>query len=236
MTQTPPITQILEKIANSKANSQISAASITLLAASKGQPIESIELAIAEGVRHFGENRVQETMSKWPALKQQHPDITLHLIGPLQTNKVREALQLFDVIQTVDRPKLALALVRGLENLRTRELEKKTSNPRILESSLPRFYIQINTGEEPQKAGVSPGEANDFIRYCKEFGLNVVGLMCVPPADQPCAPHFALLRKLAVDNGLSELSMGMSGDFGTAIRMGSTCVRLGTALFGERGG
>ena len=144
----------------------------------------------------------------------------LHLIGPLQTNKVKQAMGLFDAIQTVDRPKLAEAIAKNMDG---QEVITK------------HFYIQINTGEEPQKAGITPKEADDFIEYCvKKLGLSIIGLMCVPPADQPPAPHFALLKKIADRHGLKELSMGMSGDYETAVRMGSTCVRIGTALFGER--
>jgi PLP dependent protein len=192
-----------------------------LLAASKGQAYNAIEQAISGGIGDFGENRVQEAEAKWPEIKKRHPKIKLHLIGPLQTNKIKEALGLFDVIQTLDRPKLAEAIAR-IQGQWAGVQEKE-------------YYIQVNTGEEPQKAGVLPAEADDFIRYCRdELKLSVVGLMCIPPADQPPAPHFALLCKIAQRNNLKELSMGMSGDYETAIRMGSTCMRLGTAIFGAR--
>jgi len=206
---------IQENIAAAQAQSPLSAKSSIILGVSKGQPADMIAPFIVSGLNHFGENRVQEAESKWPALKSAHPNLTLHLIGPLQTNKVEDALALFDVIQTLDRPKLADTIAK-------------------CGATGKQFYVQVNTGEEPQKAGVSPADASSFIRYCKDLGLNVVGLMCIPPAGEMPAPHFALLRKLAIANGLDGLSMGMSGDYETAIRMGSTCVRIGTALFGER--
>ena len=208
----------------------LSAPRVTLLGASKSQSAEAIETAIQAGLTVFGENRVQEAESKWPDIKKRYPNIELHLIGPLQTNKVRAALPLFDVIQTLDRPKLAevLSAELGVQS-------KKDTQHSALKTQY--LYIQINTGEEPQKAGVLPKEADDFIRYCTvDLKLPVVGLMCIPPADQPPAPHFALLRKIAEKHGLSELSMGMSEDYETAIRMGSTCIRLGRKLFGERSG
>lgn len=197
----------------------LSAPQVTLLAASKGQAADTISEAIKAGVVHFGENRVQEALIKWPALREAYPDIRLHFIGPLQTNKVKQAISLFDVIQTVDRTTLADALAESMRKER-REIT---------------CFIQINTGNQPQKAGVSPNEADEFIDYCMNaLRLPVVGLMCIPPNDQPPAPHFALLRAMAIRHGLPELSMGMSNDFETAVRMGSTCVRLGRCLFGER--
>lgn len=197
----------------------LSAPNVTLLAASKGQSAISIAEAIKAGVVNFGENRVQEANAKWPALREAYPDIRLHLIGQLQTNKVRQAISLFDVIQTVDRTTLADALAEAMRK------EKREIT----------CFIQINTGNEPQKAGVAPNEADEFIDYCMNaLRLPVVGLMCIPPHEQPPAPHFALLRAMAIRHGLPELSMGMSDDFETAVRMGSTCVRLGRCLFGER--
>jgi pyridoxal phosphate enzyme (YggS family) len=179
----------------------------------------AVEEAIASGQRVFGENRVQEALSKYPALRKAHPDIELHLIGPLQTNKVRDAVALFDVIQTVDRPKLAAALAMEME---------KTGRQ-------PRCFVQINTGEEPQKAGILPGEADAFIAAAREtHRLPVEGLMCIPPVDEEPALHFALLREIARRNGVASLSMGMSGDFEVAIRFGATHVRVGTAIFGVR--
>jgi len=225
--------QTLKKeISEIKQDAMLSHRPVKLLGVSKTQPAQAIEELILAGLKVFGENRVQEAEAKWPELKQRHKDIELHLIGPLQTNKVKDALALFDVIQTIDRPKLAEELSRvGGWGLRVAE-ESATRNP------LPatrNFFIQLNTGDEPQKSGVIPKEADAFITYCiKDLKLPVVGLMCIPPVGQPPAPHFAMLKKIADRNGLSELSMGMSEDWQTAIRMGSTCVRIGRALFGER--
>jgi pyridoxal phosphate enzyme (YggS family) len=193
--------------------------SVKLVAVSKTVSAAAIEEAIEAGQRLFGENRVQEARSKWPALKERHPGIELHLVGPLQTNKVREAIALFDVVETVDRAKLARSLAE----------EMSRSNSR------PRLFVQVNTGEEPQKAGVPPGETEAFVTLCREtYGLAIEGLMCIPPLDEEPAMHFALLAKLAERLGLKELSMGMSGDFARAIAFGATYVRIGTAIFGER--
>lgn len=192
---------------------------VILLAACKGQNAIAIEEAIHSGITDFGENRVQEAQQKWQGLRRQYPAIRLHLIGPLQTNKVAEAVTLFDVIQSLDRAKLAEALAESF----------------IKSGKKVPCYIQVNTGEESQKAGILPQETDGFIGYCKKLDIPLLGLMCVPPADQPPAPHFALLRAIAERHQLPGLSMGMSGDFETAIRMGSTCVRVGTALFGARG-
>ncbi len=192
---------------------------VSLIAVSKTFPAAAIAPVLAAGQRHFGENRVQEAREKWPALKEAHPDVTLHLIGPLQTNKVKYAVRLFDVIHTVDRPKLAAALAR--------EMDKRGRH-------LP-VFVQVNTGEEPQKAGVLPGEADAFIEQCRgEYGLNVIGLMCIPPVDEEPALHFALLEKIARTHGLEKLSMGMSHDYETAIAFGATHVRVGSAIFGPR--
>jgi len=192
---------------------------VTLVAVGKVQPVEKVEAALAEGQRIFGENRVQEAQGKWPELKARYPDVTLHLIGPLQTNKAADAIALFDVIETVDRPKLARVLAA--------EMKKQG---RVLEC-----FVQVNTGEEDQKAGVLPGDADAFIEACRdEHGLNVVGLMCIPPADDEPALHFALLREIARRHGLEKLSMGMSGDYEVAIEFGATHVRVGTAIFGDR--
>lgn len=210
---------IQQRIIKSSNNNILSKKKPALLAASKGQAIDRIEQAIQSGITLFGENRIQDAQKKWPDILKRHPDLELHLIGPLQTNKVKEALELFHVIQTLDRPKLAEIIAKHLEG----------------HHSSHRFFIQVNTGEEPQKAGILPQETDAFIVYCiKELKLPVAGLMCIPPADQPPAPHFALLRQIAYQHDLQELSMGMSDDFETAIRMGSTCVRIGRALFGER--
>ena len=189
-----------------------------LIAVSKTVEAPGIEEALAGGQRLFGENRVQEASRKFPALKAAHPDLELHLIGPLQTNKVKEAAALFDVIQTLDRNKLADALAA--------ERDKTGGCPRLL--------IQVNTGEEPQKAGVMPADAAALISYARELKLPLTGLMCIPPAEDDAAPHFAFLAKLADEHGLEERSMGMSGDFEMAVRFGATLVRVGSAIFGAR--
>lgn len=192
---------------------------VTLVAVSKTFDEAAIRPLIAAGQRVFGENRVQESAHKWPALRAQHADIELHLIGPLQTNKVDDALALFDVIHTLDRDRLALALVRAREKGK----------------ALPRLLVQVNTGEEPQKAGLAPEEVDAFLARCRdEWQLEIEGLMCIPPVDEEPALHFALLEKLARRNGLRGLSMGMSGDFEKAIAFGATHVRVGSALFGSR--
>ena len=195
------------------------APSTTLVAVTKTHGAERIRPLLEAGHRVFGENRVQEAQAKWPALKSEFPDIELHLIGPLQTNKLRDALGLFDVIQTLDRPRLADALAA----------EAARGAP------VPDLLIQVNTGEEPQKAGVAPTDAPALIALARESGLKVKGLMCIPPADVAPAPHFALLAKIAREHGMPLLSMGMSADFETAIRFGATHVRVGSALFGARG-
>jgi len=190
-----------------------------LIAVSKTFGIDSIIPVIEAGQRIFGENRVQEAKSKFPELRERYPDIQLHIIGPLQTNKVKEAVALADAIHTVDRPKLAAELAR--------EIQKQGRHPQL--------FVQVNTGAEPQKAGVLPEETDAFLESCrKEHGLNIIGLMCIPPVDEEPALHFALLEKIAKRNGLTELSMGMSGDFETAIAFGATYVRVGSAIFGHR--
>lgn len=192
---------------------------VTLIAVSKTFPAEDMAPVIAAGQRVFGENRVQEAHHKWPALKALHPDISLHLIGPLQSNKVHEAVALFDAIHTVDRPKIAAALAE--------EMARTGRHPEL--------FIQVNTGAEPQKAGVLPEAADAFIAQCRDgFGLAIAGLMCIPPVDQVAEPHFALLAKIAERNGLTGLSMGMSADFAAAIQQGATHVRVGSAIFGHR--
>jgi hypothetical protein len=194
-------------------------ASVHLVAVTKTVPASVIEQAIGAGQLVFGENRVQEAHAKWPALKERHAGIELHLIGPLQSNKVREACGLFDVIETVDRPKLARALAEEMARVGKR----------------PRLFVQVNTGEEPQKAGIAPTETESFVALCRDtFGLSIGGLMCIPPFDEEPAMHFALLAKLAERLGIKELSMGMSGDFPRAIQFGATYVRIGTAIFGAR--
>lgn len=192
---------------------------VTLIAVSKGHDQEAIGTVIAAGQRVFGENRVQEAQSKWPELRQRHPGLELHMIGPLQTNKVREAVALFDVIHSLDRPKLADSLAAEFERSGRR----------------PGLFIQVNTGEELQKSGVLPKEAPDFIAYCRgEKKLPIRGLMGIPPVEDDPALHFALLRELARNAGLTQLSMGMSADYPAAVRFGATHVRIGTAVFGMR--
>jgi len=192
---------------------------VHLVAVSKTQGIEAVRSAILAGQRCFGENRVQEAEGKFPELKREYSDLELHLIGPLQTNKASAAVGLFDVIETLDRPKLAQSLAK--------EMAKSGRRPAC--------FVQVNTGEEPQKAGVHPGDADDFIALARdELALPVVGLMCIPPLDEAPALHFALLAEIAQRNGLAQLSMGMSHDFETAIGFGATQVRVGTAIFGPR--
>jgi hypothetical protein len=192
---------------------------VTLVAVSKTHPMESVRAALETGQRIFGENRVQEALAKFPGLRRDFPDLALHLIGPLQTNKVRDAVQHCDVIETVDRPHLAEALAREFAR-QQRRLD---------------CFIEVNTGEEAQKAGVFPDAADDFIRDCRDrLGLPIAGLMCIPPEHEEPSLHFALLREIARRNGLDKLSMGMSADFETAVRFGATHVRVGTAVFGAR--
>jgi hypothetical protein len=194
-------------------------AAVTLVAVSKTHPVERIAAAIAAGQRVFGENRVQEATAKYPGLKENCPGLKLHLIGPLQTNKARDAVRLFDVIESLDRPKLARALAKEMAR----------------EGRRPACFVQVNTGEEPQKTGVFPADADDLIALARdELALPVDGLMCIPPMDEEPALHFALLREIAKRNGLPLLSMGMTADFETAIRFGATHVRIGTAIFGTR--
>jgi hypothetical protein len=193
--------------------------SVHLICVSKTIPAEGVRPALAAGERRFGENRVQEAQGKWPALQAEFPDVELHLIGPLQSNKAREAVALFDVIQTVDRDRLAEALAAEMAR----------------QGRMPRLYVQVNIGEEAQKAGVAPAEADAFLARCREVHcLQIAGLMCIPPADQLAAPYFALLSKIARRNGIERLSMGMSGDFELAIQLGATEVRVGSAIFGAR--
>src|SRR3954466_7674955 len=194
-------------------------ASVTLVAVSKMFDAEAIEPVIAAGQRAFGENRVQEAKAKWPALRARHPGLELHLIGPLQSNKAKDAVALFDAIHSVDRPSICEALAK--------EIDRQQRSPQL--------FVQLNTGEEPQKAGIAPAEADAFIAACRDkYGLKISGLMCIPPLDEPPAPHFALTAKIAARNGLANLSMGMSADFATAIQLGATHVRVGSAIFGAR--
>jgi pyridoxal phosphate enzyme (YggS family) len=193
--------------------------SVSLVAVSKTFGADEIRPVIDAGQRVFGENRVQEAQSKWPALKGDHPDIELHLIGPLQSNKAKEAVALFDVIETVDREKIASELAKEIKR----------------QGRTPALYVQVNTGSEPQKAGIEPREAVGFVARCREaHGLSIGGLMCIPPADENPGPHFALLAKLAREAGVAKLSMGMSGDYELAVAFGATSVRVGSAIFGVR--
>jgi pyridoxal phosphate enzyme (YggS family) len=195
------------------------AGSVALVAVSKTHPAEAIVPVIAAGQRKFGENKVQEAQAKWPALKAAHPGIELHLLGPLQSNKTADAVALFDVIQSVDREKIA------------REIAKEIGR----QGRSPKLYVQVNTGAEPQKAGIAPEETAAFVRLCRdELGLAIDGLMCIPPVEDNPGPHFALLAKIARECGVASLSMGMSGDYETAVAFGATEVRVGTAIFGAR--
>ena len=213
------LNEVSDAIAAAAREAGRDSADVTLVAVSKVHPAEAVEAALAAGQRVFGENRVQEAQDKYPTLKERFPDLELHLIGPLQTNKAEDAVALFDVIEVVDRPKLAKALAKAMEKTGRR----------------PACYVQVNTGEEEQKAGVSPKEADAFIAACREeHGLPIEGLMCIPPLEEEPALHFALLKEIAERNRLAKLSMGMSADFETAVRLGATHVRIGTAIFGER--
>ncbi len=196
------------------------AGAITVIAVSKTFEPQAIELVLGAGHRIFGENRVQEAAGKWPALQARFADTELHLIGALQSNKAAEAAAMFDVVHSLDRDKLARELAKAIEQ----------------QGRAPQLFLQVNTGEEPQKAGIGPKEAGDFLALCRdEHGLAVSGLMCLPPFDEASGPHFALLQKLAGELDLPNLSMGMSGDFETAIAFGATHIRVGTAIFGSRG-
>ncbi|WAJ28633.1 YggS family pyridoxal phosphate-dependent enzyme [Antarcticirhabdus aurantiaca] len=206
-------------IVRAEAEAERAAGSAALVAVSKTYGEEAILPVLEAGQRIFGENKVQEAKAKWPALRERFPDIELHLIGPLQSNKAGEAVALFDVIETVDREKIAAALAK--------EMEKQNRRPRL--------FVQVNTGEEPQKAGIAPNETIAFVARCRDMhGLAIEGLMCIPPADENPGPHFALLARLAREAGLSKLSMGMSGDYDIAVSLGATSMRVGSAIFGAR--
>ena len=207
------------KIANAEREAKRLHGAVTLVAVSKTFAADDIRPVIEAGQRVFGENRVQEAQGKWPELKREFPDIELHLIGPLQSNKAKEAVALFDVIETVDREKIAAELAR--------EIGRQGRSLRL--------YVQVNTGSEPQKAGIEPREAVAFVQRCRDtHGLVIEGLMCIPPAEENPGPHFALLEKLAREAGVAKLSMGMSGDYETAVAFGATSVRVGSAIFGSR--
>jgi len=194
--------------------------SVTLIAVSKTMPPEAILPALEAGQRVFGENYVQEAKAKWPRLRERFPDVELHMIGPLQSNKAREAVELFDAIHSLDRESLAKELSREIARA----------------GKAPRLFVQVNTGEEPQKGGIMPAEADAFLQRCREVhGLRIEGLMCIPPAAEPPSPHFGLLAKIGARNGLKGLSMGMSADYEAAIQLGATHVRVGSAIFGARG-
>ena len=210
--------EISDRIAKAEAKAGRSAGSVKLIAVSKVQPNERVEAVLQQGHRCFGENRVQEAAGKWPGFKEKYSDVDLHLIGPLQTNKARQAMELCNAIHSVDRPKLAKTIARIAQEI----------------GACPDLFIQVNTGEEDQKAGVLPADADAFIAECKGLDLPVQGLMCIPPVAEEPSLHFALLAKIANRNGLEGLSMGMSSDFESAIALGATHVRVGSAIFGER--
>ncbi|MDQ6437257.1 YggS family pyridoxal phosphate-dependent enzyme [Mesorhizobium sp. LHD-90] len=213
------LAEVKAKIAAAEREAKRAAGSVTLVAVSKTFDAADVRPIIEAGQRVFGENRVQEAQGKWPALKAEWPDIELHLIGPLQSNKAKEAVALFDVIETVDREKIAAELAREIAR----------------QGKAPRLFVQVNTGSEPQKAGIEPREAVAFVKRCRDVhGLAIEGLMCIPPFDENPGPHFALLDKLARQAGAEKLSMGMSGDYELAVAFGATSVRVGSAIFGAR--
>jgi PLP dependent protein len=213
------LASVEQEIARACQQARRERASVTLIAVSKTFAADAIVPVIAAGQRVFGENRVQEAKAKWPGLISGYPGIALHLIGPLQSNKAREAVGLFEAIHSVDRPSICEALAKEIASQNRR----------------PELFVQVNTGEEPQKAGVAPAEADGFLARCRDhYGLQISGLMCIPPLSDAPAPHFALAAKIAARNGLSKLSMGMSADFAIAIQFGATHVRVGSAIFGAR--
>jgi PLP dependent protein len=215
----PGLSAVEENIARACREARRDRSSVTLVAVSKTFSADAIVPVIEAGQRTFGENRVQEAKTKWPSLLSTYPGIALHLIGPLQSNKAREAVALFDAIHSLDRPSLCESLAKEFGSQKRR----------------PQLFVQLNTGEEPQKAGVAPAEADSFIASCREkYGLPISGLMCIPPVHDAPAPHFALTAKIAARNGLKNLSMGMSADFAIAISLGATHVRIGSAIFGKR--
>jgi pyridoxal phosphate enzyme (YggS family) len=213
-----PLQDIKDRLAKAEADANRPATSTTLIAVSKVQPNERVAAVLDQGHRVFGENKVQEAAGKWPDFRETYTGIDLHLIGPLQTNKARQAFALFQTIHTLDRPKLAATFAR---------LAQETG-------ACPDLFVQVNTGEEPQKAGILPADADAFVAECVKLDLPVKGLMCIPPVDEEPSLHFALLGKIAARNGLSGLSMGMSSDFEQAVALGATHIRVGSAIFGER--
>ena len=212
------LADIQDRIAKAAERAGRTAEDVTLIAVSKKQPNERVEAVLKAGHRHFGENRVQEAAGKWPAFRKRFDGVVLHIIGPLQTNKARQAMELAQSIHSVDRPKLANTLARLAQEL----------------GHCPELFIQVNTGEEPQKSGILPTDTDDFVKTCRDLDLPIKGLMCIPPIDEEPSLHFALLAKIAERNGLIGLSMGMSGDFERAIALGATHVRVGSAIFGAR--
>ncbi|WP_370251205.1 YggS family pyridoxal phosphate-dependent enzyme [Nioella sp.] len=212
------LAEIQDAVAKAETKAGRAPGSVRLIAVSKVQPLERVEAVLEQGHRLFGENRVQEAQGKWPDFTSRYDGVELHLIGPLQSNKARTAMELFETIHTLDRPKLATTLARLAQEM----------------GKCPELMIQVNTGEEPQKAGILPADADGFIAEARALDLPVTGLMCIPPVEEEPALHFALLAKIAERNGLRELSMGMSSDFETAIALGATYVRVGSAIFGER--
>lgn len=210
--------EISDRIALAEKSAERTPGSVKLIAVSKVQPNARVAAVLAEGHRCFGENRVQEAAGKWPAFREEYDGLDLHLIGPLQTNKARQAFDLFQSIHTLDRPKLANTFAR---------LAQETGR-------CADMFVQVNTGEEAQKAGVPPNEADAFIKSCRDLDLPVVGVMCIPPVDEEASLHFALLAKIAGRNGLQGLSMGMSSDFEKAVSFGATHIRVGSAIFGDR--
>ncbi len=212
------LSDISQRIEKAVADAGRAAGSVKLIAVSKVQPDERVEAVLKEGHRCFGENRVQEAAGKWPAFRDDYDGVDLHLIGPLQTNKARQAFDLFQSIHTLDRPKLAKTFARLAQDM----------------GHCPEMFVQVNTGEEPQKAGVFPSDADGFVAECRALDLPIKGLMCIPPIDEEASLHFALLAKIAERNGLAGLSMGMSDDFEKAISFGATHIRVGSAIFGAR--
>lgn len=213
------LAEVRERIARAANDAGRDPKDVALVCVSKTFPADDIRPVLEAGQRIFGENRVQEALEKWPPLEARYPDVELHLIGPLQSNKARDAVGFFDVIETVDRDKIAKAIAD--------EVQKTARHPRL--------YVQVNTGAEPQKAGILPPDADAFIALCrKDYGLEISGLMCIPPVDDQASPHFALLNQIAARNGIGVLSMGMSNDFELAIQLGATHVRVGSAIFGAR--
>jgi pyridoxal phosphate enzyme (YggS family) len=214
-----PLAKVRDEIARACVAAKRDASSVTLVAVSKTFEADAIEPVLTEGQRVFGENRVQEARAKWPPLRERYPNVELHLVGPLQSNKAKEAVQFFDAIHSVDRPSLCAALAKEIQR----------------QARAPLLFVEVNTGAEPQKAGVLPEAADDFLKACRTaYGLTVAGLMCIPPVNEAPAPHFALTAKIAARNGLRLLSMGMTADFTVAVRFGATHVRVGTAIFGVR--